>query len=112
MKADGPAVRILWSIDCREACVTAAVRTKNKHSVLLTVLDYFKLFKWAKYILSHIFFLLLVLYSPEIFFNDLNSINGGLACLTKPVIRSIFETDTKKILLDNNYTFQLDLTDQ
>lgn len=27
LKADGPAVRILWSIDCNEACVTAAVRT-------------------------------------------------------------------------------------
>lgn len=27
MKADGPAVRILCRIDCREACVTAAVRT-------------------------------------------------------------------------------------
>lgn len=27
LKADGPAVRNLWMIDCREACVTAAVRT-------------------------------------------------------------------------------------
>lgn len=27
LKADGPAVRILCSIDCNEACVTAAVRT-------------------------------------------------------------------------------------
>lgn len=27
LNADGPAVRILWSIDCNEACVTAAVRT-------------------------------------------------------------------------------------
>lgn len=51
MKADGPAVRILWSIDCREACVTAAVRTENKHSVLLTILDeHFQLFKLANYI--------------------------------------------------------------
>lgn len=30
LKADGPAVRILWSIDCKEACVTAAVRTTEK----------------------------------------------------------------------------------
>lgn len=27
LKADGPAVRNLWIIDCNEACVTAAVRT-------------------------------------------------------------------------------------
>lgn len=31
LKADGPAVRILWSIDCNEACVTAAVRTRKAH---------------------------------------------------------------------------------
>lgn len=32
LKADGPAVRILWSIVCNEACVTAAVRTtENKN---------------------------------------------------------------------------------
>lgn len=30
LKADGPAVRILWSIDCNDACVTAAVRTGRK----------------------------------------------------------------------------------
>lgn len=30
LNADGPAVRILWSIDCREACVTAAVRTTHR----------------------------------------------------------------------------------
>lgn len=30
LKADGPAVRSLWSIDCKEACVTAAVRTWRK----------------------------------------------------------------------------------
>lgn len=37
LKADGPAVRILWSIDCNEACVTAAVRTveKQTHSYFL-----------------------------------------------------------------------------
>lgn len=38
LKADGPAVRILWSIDCNEACVTAAVRTvreANRHTVRL-----------------------------------------------------------------------------
>jgi hypothetical protein len=29
LKADGPAVRNLWIIDCSEACVTAAVRTRN-----------------------------------------------------------------------------------
>lgn len=29
LKADGPAVRNLWIMDCNEACVTAAVRTKN-----------------------------------------------------------------------------------
>lgn len=29
LKADGPAVRNLWIIDCNEACVTAAVRTRN-----------------------------------------------------------------------------------
>lgn len=29
LKADGPAVRILWSIDCSDACVTAAVRTRE-----------------------------------------------------------------------------------
>lgn len=29
LKGDGPAVRNLWIIDCNEACVTAAVRTKN-----------------------------------------------------------------------------------
>lgn len=41
LKADGPAVRILWSIDCNEACVTAAVRTGRKdqaeeHDVTIT----------------------------------------------------------------------------
>lgn len=37
LKADGPAVRILWSIDCNEACVTAAVRTTeaDRHIVNL-----------------------------------------------------------------------------
>lgn len=30
LKADGPAVRSLWSIDCNEACVTAAVRTRKQ----------------------------------------------------------------------------------
>lgn len=32
LKADGPAVRILWSIDCNEACVTAAVRTRERQT--------------------------------------------------------------------------------
>ena len=32
LKADGPAVRILWSIDCNEACVTAAVRTEERQT--------------------------------------------------------------------------------
>lgn len=32
LKADGPAVRILWSIDCNEACVTAAVRTGDRRA--------------------------------------------------------------------------------
>lgn len=37
LKADGPAVRILWSIDCSEACVTAAVRTgQTGRGTLLT----------------------------------------------------------------------------
>jgi len=30
LKADGPAVNILWSMDCSEAWVTAAVRTTEK----------------------------------------------------------------------------------
>lgn len=34
LKADGPAVRILWSIDCNEACVTAAVRTRKADKLL------------------------------------------------------------------------------
>lgn len=93
LKADGPAVRILWSIDCREACVTAAVRTKNKHSVLLTILQHhFKLFKLAKYTLCLIFFLILFQYPqetkepPELFFNYLNSTQECLAYLTKSFI--------------------------
>lgn len=32
LKADGPTVRILWSMDCSEACVTAAVRTAETHN--------------------------------------------------------------------------------
>lgn len=35
LKADGPAVRILWSIDCNEACVTAAVRTVDDQTETL-----------------------------------------------------------------------------
>lgn len=50
LKADGPAVRILWSIDCREACVTAAVRTKNKQRFTKNSEHQFKPFKLPKHI--------------------------------------------------------------
>lgn len=89
LKADGPAVRILWSIDCREACVTAAVRTKSKRYILLTILEHkFKLLNVFSQ--SETAFLLLFPYihdRPEShMINDINSSCECLACLTKPFI--------------------------
>lgn len=51
LKADGPAVRILWSIDCNEACVTAAVRTTeaDRHMVNLCT----DIFSHAMRMVSH-----------------------------------------------------------
>ena len=43
LKADGPAVRILWSIDCNEACVTAAVRTVERQTQLPCVQTLFNM---------------------------------------------------------------------